>query len=161
MQHTQNNILRARFTHAIVIFLVMHPPLGEGRRAAGGGRRAAGGGRRAAGGGRRAAGDGRREILHRAKAISGWTRYPGLRRRRRRATGNPEAQAIFYRKEVRTPPQLKLCLGNNLQRLGSGRFIYFFLLFARGMFCNSVGVCRWHSFHVSWVQFQANPIWRS
>ena len=28
MQHTQNNILRARFTHAIVIFLVMHPPLG-------------------------------------------------------------------------------------------------------------------------------------
>ena len=29
MQHTQNNILRARFTHAIVIFLVMHPPLGE------------------------------------------------------------------------------------------------------------------------------------
>ena len=29
VQHTQNNILRARFTHAIVIFLVMHPPLGE------------------------------------------------------------------------------------------------------------------------------------
>ena len=30
------------------------------------------------------------------------------------ALGNPQAQRQFYRDEVRTPPQLKLCLGNEI-----------------------------------------------